>query len=500
MESRTASRGAGGCFSVAEPTSPRDPQQPPLEPEQQQSNAPVPGAPLPGVSAGTRWPWPDPEARQSLGQEPGPYHTGVSGPTAFGFSELSGFPEQAPSGRSGRAERKKARSDAHGSRGVPRPVVAVIASLALLLGAVSGLALAPRFGIQTSADPVAVSPTPGGGSTPVANPSTPSTLATPDPDAPVTGIGGANLDVAAIAAQALPSTVAIELRTADSGSSGSGFVLRADGYIVTNAHVISGSEVEGATLTVLFSDGLQLPAVLVGSTTDYDLAVLKVERTDLIPLVLGDSDAVVVGEPVVAVGAPLGLQGTVTAGIVSALNRPVQAGEQGSVSFINAIQTDAAINPGNSGGPLLNAAGEVIGINSAIAQAQGQSAAGSIGLGFAITSNQARRTSEQLIAYGFATYPVIGVLLDSSYTGEGVKVSPQAVDGTEPVTPGGAAEAAGIVAGDVIVAIDGILVTEPDELIVSIRSKAPGQTIVLTLRTPSGDRDVPVVLGEAQSS
>jgi putative serine protease PepD len=228
--------------------------------------------------------------------------------------------------------------------------------------------------------------------------------------------------------------------------------------------------------------------------------VLKVDRTDLVPLALGDSDEVEVGQSVVAVGAPLGLQGTVTSGIVSALNRPVQAGDAEQTSFINAIQTDAAINPGNSGGPLLDSQGRVIGINSAIAQPPGQNAAGSIGLGFAIPSNQARRTAEQLIADGVATYPVIGVLLDSSYTGVGVKVAEQAGGGVEPITPGSAAEQAGIRPGDVIVAINGTPVTVPDELIVAIRARAPGETVSLTVREPAGDRDVLVVLGEETSS
>ncbi|PFG19112.1 S1C family serine protease [Serinibacter salmoneus] len=380
-------------------------------------------------------------------------------------------------------------------RGVAGGTVAVIAVLALLVGMSAGLALAPWFGIETtSSGQSSSSPSdPQGASQPdpPESGSVPQTLLQPDLEE------DSLYDVASIAATALPSTVSIEVTGASFAASGSGFVLREDGYILTNAHVVAGSE--GADLVVVFSDGEQFPATIVGETVDYDLAVLKVEREGLTPLVLGDSDEVVVGQPVVAVGAPLGLQGTVTTGIVSALNRPVLAGDLTQTSFINAIQTDAAINPGNSGGPLLNRSGEVIGINSAIAQASTQEASGSIGLGFAIPSNQARRTAEQLIADGFATYPVIGVLLDSSYTGVGVKVVDAEVDGVAPVTPGGAAEAAGIAAGDVIVAINGVPVTVSDELIVAIRAHAPGETITLTVRESSGDRDIQVVLGEARS-
>jgi putative serine protease PepD len=239
----------------------------------------------------------------------------------------------------------------------------------------------------------------------------------------------------------------------------------------------------------------------VGRTSDYDLAVLKVERTGLAPLLLADSAEVVVGDAVVAVGAPLGLEGTVTTGIVSALNRPVQAGASDETAFINAIQTDAAINPGNSGGPLVNGAGEVIGINSAIAQPPGGigAAPGSIGLGFAIPSNQARRTASELIETGSATYPIIGVLLDEGYTGEGVQVSDQTGGPQAPVTAGGPADDAGIRPGDVIVAIDGRPVTQPDELIVAIRAKAPGDTTVLRVRTGEDEREVRVVLDQATS-
>ncbi|KGM09184.1 S1C family serine protease, partial [Cellulomonas carbonis] len=301
--------------------------------------------------------------------------------------------------------------------------------------------------------------------------------------------------VARIAAEVLPSVVSIEVAGAEGSGTGSGFVLREDGHILTNNHVVSAAADSGR-IVVVFADGSQADATVVGRTPEYDLAVIRVDRTGLTPLALADSDEVVVGDPVVAIGAPLGLQGTVTTGIVSALNRPVSAGNAVETAFINAIQTDAAINPGNSGGPLVNAAGEVVGINSAIAQAPGLGqAAGSIGLGFAIPSNQARRTAEELIATGEATYPVIGVLLDQRYTGEGVQVATEEQQGQQPVTPDGPADRAGIRPGDVITAIDGRPVTDADELIVAIRARAPGDAVTLTVRTGDDDaREVRVVL------
>ena len=266
--------------------------------------------------------------------------------------------------------------------------------------------------------------------------------------------------------------------------------------------MVAAGAASGAAIVVLFADGSKDTASIVGRTGAYDLAVIKVDRTGLAPLELGDSDAVAVGDPVVAVGAPLGLKGTVTTGIISALNRPVSAGDATDTAFINAIQTDAAINPGNSGGPLVNSAGKVVGINSAIAQPPGTGtvASGSIGLGFAIPSNQARRTAEQLIQTGRATFPVVGVLLNQGYTGEGVQVATAPQGGQEPVSPAGPAQKAGVRAGDIIVSVDGRPLTEPDELIVAIRAKAPGDTVTLRVRTGNKpEREVRVVLDAAAS-
>ncbi|HMO11260.1 MAG TPA: trypsin-like peptidase domain-containing protein, partial [Actinotalea sp.] len=309
--------------------------------------------------------------------------------------------------------------------------------------------------------------------------------------------GGELAGVAQIAAEVLPSVVLVEVRGPTGEGTGSGFVLREDGYILTNSHVANADVGANPAITVVFADGSHADAQLVGSTTDYDLAVLKVDLEGLTALRLGDSDQVVVGDPVVAIGAPLGLQGTVTTGIVSALNRPVTPGGGQRQAFINAIQTDAAINPGNSGGPLVNASGEVIGINTAIAQPPGSALAGvggSIGLGFAIPSNQARFTAEQLIETGRATYPIIGVLIDSRYSGEGVQVTTEPTDGQDAVLVGGPADRAGIMPGDIILSIDGRPVTSPDELIVAIRAKQPGDSVTLRVRSGAQERDVRVVL------
>ncbi|HEV8024437.1 MAG TPA: trypsin-like peptidase domain-containing protein, partial [Candidatus Nanopelagicales bacterium] len=223
----------------------------------------------------------------------------------------------------------------------------------------------------------------------------------------------------------------------------------------------------------------------------YDLAVVKVDRQGLPTLELGSSDDVRVGDLAVAVGSPLGLQGTVTSGIISSLERPVTAGGGGSTSFINAIQTDAAINPGNSGGPLVNGSGEVIGVNTAIASLGAVGgAAGSIGLGFAIPIDTAERVVNELINTGSSSTPVIGVQLDTTFSGPGARVAE--------VTPGSGADEAGIQDGDVITAINGDVIEESTELIVTIRSNAPGDSVDLTVLRNGRTQDVTVTLAAAE--
>ena len=242
-----------------------------------------------------------------------------------------------------------------------------------------------------------------------------------------------------------------------------------------------------------FSDGQQLTGTLIGANAGYDLAVVKVDGASLPTVPIGSSAALNVGDAVIAVGSPLGLQGTVTTGIVSALNRPVTAGgaETGETAFINAIQTDAAINPGNSGGPLLDGTGAVIGVNSAIASlgASAGGQAGSIGLGFAIPIDTAKRIADEIISTGSSTTPVIGVSLDTSFAGPGAMI--------EEVTAGGAAEAAGLQGGDTITAIDGVAIEDSTALIVTVRSKAPGDAVSLSVLRGGQTIEVTLTLGSS---
>jgi len=298
--------------------------------------------------------------------------------------------------------------------------------------------------------------------------------------------------IADIAAKAQPAVVQLNVTGADGSGTGSGFVISEDGYIITNNHV-AGPAANGGSIEVSFSDGQQLTGTLIGANAGYDLAVVKVDGASLPTVPIGSSAALNVGDAVIAVGSPLGLQGTVTTGIVSALNRPVTAGgaETGETAFINAIQTDAAINPGNSGGPLLDGTGAVIGVNSAIASlgASAGGQAGSIGLGFAIPIDTAKRIADEIISTGSSTTPVIGVSLDTSFAGPGAMI--------EEVTAGGAAEAAGLQGGDTITAIDGVAIEDSTALIVTVRSKAPGDAVSLSVLRGGQTIEVTLTLGSS---
>ncbi|MEW2129471.1 trypsin-like peptidase domain-containing protein [Streptomyces sp. NPDC005435] len=316
--------------------------------------------------------------------------------------------------------------------------------------------------------------------------------------------GRAADSVAGIAARALPSVVTLHVSGDHEAGTGTGFVLDTRGHILTNNHVVAPASA-GGEITVTFSGGQTARARVVGRDSGYDLAVVQVSGVSgLTPLPLGDSDDVRVGDPVVAIGAPFDLANTVTSGIISAKERPITAGgEKGDgsdISYVDALQTDAPINPGNSGGPLLDAHAQVIGVNSAIRSADsdtdsGGSQAGSIGLGFAIPANQARRVAEELIDKGHATHPVIGVTLDMDYTGDAARVSARGGTGGPAVQPGGPGDRAGLKAGDLVTAVDGHRVHSGEELIVRIRAHRPGDRLRLTVERAGARHTVSLVLG-----
>ena len=300
--------------------------------------------------------------------------------------------------------------------------------------------------------------------------------------------------IAALAARLIPAVVSIAVNAGSGSGTGSGFFLDSDGFILTNNHVVESAANSGR-ITVETSDGKKYPARLIGRDNSYDLAVLKIDVQAAPTLQLGNSDQVMVGDAVIAIGSPLGLSGTVTAGIISSKNRPVTTGNGfGESSFINALQTDAAINPGNSGGPLVDSTGAVIGVNSAIATLGAGSQAGSIGLGFAIPINQAKKTAEQLINTGSATYPIMGISVDTQFNGVGALISSESTG----ITPGGPADKAGLRKGDIIIALDGASVENSNELIVAIRSKNIGDKVKVKFKRNNITREVDVVLAASR--
>ncbi len=296
--------------------------------------------------------------------------------------------------------------------------------------------------------------------------------------------------VAAVVESIMPSVVTV---LTPGGGNGSGFIVSDDGYIMTNHHVVVGGGTTPATrLEVLFNSGEVAVAEVVGSDPDSDVAVLKIEGGDHPAMVLADSDQMAVGDPVLAIGAPLGLSSTVTDGIVSAIDRPVltqnSSGEVESV--MAAIQTDAAINPGNSGGPLTDIGGQVIGINTAIAStaAEGEQA-GNIGIGFAIPINQAKRIADEIIATGTASHTVIGAELGDEELGVGVVLSR--------ILPGSPAAEAGLEDGDVLTVFDGKTVTENTELVALVRKLAPGTSVTVVYERDGQEASTQVTLAAA---
>jgi putative serine protease PepD len=296
--------------------------------------------------------------------------------------------------------------------------------------------------------------------------------------------------LAGVASRVLPSVVTVKVGTDGGFSLGSGFIVSSDGYVITNDHVVEGQH--GST-TVTFSDDTTAAAKLVGVDQESDVAVLKLDRTGLPAVQFGDSDQVAVGDPVLAMGSPLALTNTVTSGIVSALDRTIEADEPGGPTrYYAAIQTDAAVNHGNSGGPLVDAGGRVIGINSVIRSlASDSDTAGNIGLAFAIPINQAKRIAQNIIDTGKSRRTVIGAELSNSYQNPngGVEVST--------VTAGGPADHAGIKAGDILTRINGRPLDQPADLIALVRKYAPGQSVTVIYQRGGGPHTVQVTLDAA---
>jgi len=292
--------------------------------------------------------------------------------------------------------------------------------------------------------------------------------------------------VGAAAAKATPSTVDIQVRLAQGIGEGSGVILTADGNVLTNNHVVAGSS---GQIVVTLADGTEHPATVVGTSPSYDLAVIKITGVqNLTPAVLGQSGSLQIGQPVVAIGSPQGLTGTVTTGIISAFNRTVATqGENGGPSVVyNGLQTDAPINHGNSGGPLVNLDGQIIGINSAIAGDN------STGLGFAIPVDQAKRVAEEIMQSGTATKPLLGVQGNTAPASPAVDSTGAKLDVVQPNSP---AAAAGIVAGDVVTKVGDEKVEDFTDLVARVGSYAPGAQVPLTVTSGGATKTVTVTLG-----
>nr|WP_211247803.1 trypsin-like peptidase domain-containing protein [Cryptosporangium arvum] len=424
--------------------------------QQQPPGVPGAGSPPPGSpfwsQAGARDPWRDPSASPSW-----------LAPTPPG----SVPPPPPPMGSDGPSRR--------GGLGSMMLVSIVVAVVAGLLGGALGYVVAARtagssFSLGSSS-----------GSTPE--------LA----ERPPTSLAG-------IAKTVQPSVVTVVIRSASGNGNGSGFVIDAEGHILTNNHVAAPAA-SGGNLRVVFSDGSSSAATIVGRDVGSDIAVLKIDKDDLKPVRFGDSDKIAIGDPTVAFGSPLGLADTVTSGIVSAIDRPVRtAGESGGnqaggddAAYLAAIQTDAAINPGNSGGPLVDGAGRVIGVNSAIAALPsqgGSSTSGNIGIGFAIPINQAKRIAEQIIGTGEARTTIIGaeIALSGDQTEGGAPLST--------VVAGGPAQKAGLKAGDIVTKFADRPIEDGVALIALVRKQAPGTKVGVTYRRGGQTITSTVTLGQ----
>ncbi len=374
---------------------------------------------------------------------------------------------RAPQATLGAGARLSLREVLFGGRIHPR-ALALLAAIALLIGAVGGI-----VGRLTAEDA--------------------SRLTSPDPT--ITQAVAAKErpagSVADIAQRTVPAVVSVEVKVGDQGGTGSGVVIDPAGYVITNNHVVApAADTSGAIIDAVFHDGTRVAARIVGRDPKTDLAVLKVDVANPVVATIGSANSLAVGDGVIAIGSPLGLAGTVTSGIVSALHRPVRLDGTGeTVAVIDAIQTDAAINPGNSGGALVDSTGAVVGINTAIRSlGQSQGEGGSIGLGFAIPIEDARAIADELIRTGTVTHAEIGINARS--------VSDSVTDGAQVqnVQAGGAAAAAGIAEGDVVVKVGDRTIGGADELVVAVRAHQPGDVVPVMIVRDSRTLTVSVTL------
>ncbi|WP_132877471.1 trypsin-like peptidase domain-containing protein [Tamaricihabitans halophyticus] len=377
---------------------------------------------------------------QGTGRLPGSsYGPGAAPPPPPGYQMSTGMPGGRPGGSTQLSGRTK--------------LVAGVAALALVVGGAAGALGGQLFGDS------------GGPSV--------SSLDTPPPARQASDAPEGSIE--SVAQKVTPSVAQLQVQGAQGASEGSAFVISTDGYLLTNNHVVEGAK-QGGAIQAVFHDGTRASAEVVGTDPNADLAVVKVEGVDnLTPADLGRSDDLNVGQQVVAIGSPYELSGTVTSGIVSSLQRPVRAGGQDGTqaTVLDAVQTDAAINPGNSGGPLVNMKGQVIGINSVIYSpgSASQSSAGSVGIGFAIPIDQARRTAEEIIDKGYATQTVLGVSVTDGPNGGALigDVTGEPASGTD------------LKSGDVVTKVDNRSIDSADALVAAVRSNAPGDKVTLTV-------------------
>jgi putative serine protease PepD len=322
---------------------------------------------------------------------------------------------------------------------------------------------------------------------------------------PTSGASASTCAVPTVANKVLPSVVTISVKGGSSGGTGTGEIIRSDGYILTNNHVIAVAA-GGGSISVRFNDGTSSVATLVGRDPLTDIAVIKVSSAQTLPAIpIGTSVSVEVGQPVVVLGAPLGLSSTVTSGIVSALDRTVNVPGEDSQSalLIDALQTDAAINPGNSGGSMVNCAGQLIGIPSAgasVPSASGESNGGSIGLGFAIPVDLAIDEADEIIATGRVVHAYLGLQATP------VSANANRIDGAAEgllvtgIDPSGPAQTAGFLTGDIIISIDGQPAVSTDQLELLTLSKKPGTTVDFAILRNGSRATLSVTLAAQPSS